>query len=146
MAVTSVRSILELPPLSFHTEKGASPHIPRPYPIVTSVCSEKYDGPHAFQRPRKGASVCGCHSWILRLGSFQSPDESSSCFLTQDLWACARICWWNVFSPVHFWHCFRVWVLGLTIMYSGLSLNFPRIKAMSPLISGALGPSKVHST
>ena len=73
MAVTSVRSILELAPLSFHTEKGTSSHIPRPDPIVNTVCSEKYDGPNVLRMLCKGTS--GAYE-ILRFGSFQSPDEA----------------------------------------------------------------------
>lgn len=84
MAVTSVSSILELAPLSFHTEKGASPYISLPYPIVNTVCSEKYHGPDAIIECLAEAYVCLWYSLVLRFGLNPFSHEPSRCIPTNE--------------------------------------------------------------
>ena len=55
--------------------KGNILSYPQADPTVSTVCSEKYDGPNVLRMLCKGTS--GAYDiLILRFGSFQSPDES----------------------------------------------------------------------
>lgn len=65
MAVTSVRSILELAPPSLHTGRGHPLNIPRPHPTVDAAGSEKCDAPRAFTAPWESA-LCAADSLRFR--------------------------------------------------------------------------------
>lgn len=90
VAVTSGSSILELAPLSSHSGKGASPHLPRPRPVANAVYSENYDGPRAFRMPCAEARVCFRYPSVLRLGSLPFSDEPFRCFVRRDPWVGVR--------------------------------------------------------
>ena len=90
--------------------KGNILSYPQADPTVSTVCSEKYDGPNVLRMLCKGTS--GAYD-ILRfwdLGLF-SLLMSLQVLPTYDHWGCAQCSGWNIFSFVLLQHCFRILVL-----------------------------------